>query len=43
MSWYFYPDNFPSYEDYVQYLKEKKFALEAPTEVAIKCFLKNLI
>ena len=29
-SWYFYPDNFSSYEDYVKYLKEKGFALEAP-------------
>ena len=28
-SWYFYPDNFSSYEDYVNYLKEKGFALEA--------------
>ena len=29
-SWYFYPDNFSSYEDYIKYLKEKGLALEAP-------------
>lgn len=29
-SWYFYPDNFSSYEDYVKYLKEKGLALEVP-------------
>jgi len=30
MSWYFYPeDRFSSYEEYVDYLKEKGFALEA--------------
>jgi hypothetical protein len=31
-SWHFYPDNFSSYEDYVKYLKEKGFALEAPNK-----------
>jgi len=30
MSWYFYPNNFSSYEDYVKYLKDKGFAIEAP-------------
>ena len=30
MSWYFYPDNFSSYEEYVDYLKEKGLAFEAP-------------
>ena len=30
MSWYFYPDRFSSYEDYVIYLKEKGLAFEAP-------------
>lgn len=30
MSWYFYPDNFSSYEEYVVYLKEKGLAFEAP-------------
>ena len=28
--WYFYPDNFSSYEEYVNYLKEKGFAFDAP-------------
>ena len=28
--WHFYPDNFSSYEDYVKYLKEKGFAVDAP-------------
>lgn len=30
MSWYFYPDEFSSYEEYVDYLKEKGLAFEAP-------------
>ena len=30
MSWYFYPDRFSSYEEYVKYLKERGFAFEAP-------------
>lgn len=30
MSWYFYPDRFSSYEEYVTYLKERGFAMEAP-------------
>ena len=31
MSWNFYPEKrFSSYEEYVKYLKEKGFALEAP-------------
>jgi hypothetical protein len=30
MSWYYYPANFSSYEDYVKYLKEKGFAFDAP-------------
>lgn len=30
MCWYFYPDNFSSYEEYVDYLKEKGLAFEAP-------------
>ena len=31
MSWHFYPeDRFSSYEEYVDYLKEKGFAFEAP-------------
>ena len=30
MSWYFYPDRFSSYEEYVDYLKEKGLAFEAP-------------
>jgi hypothetical protein len=29
MSWYFYPDRFSSYEEYVIYLKERGLALEA--------------
>jgi len=29
-SWYFYPDSFSSYEEYVKYLKEKGFAVDAP-------------
>lgn len=28
----FYPDNFSSYEEYVKYLKEKGFAVDAPTK-----------
>ena len=32
-SWKFYPDNFSSYEEYVNYLKEKGFALEAPADM----------
>lgn len=31
-SWHFYPDNFSSYEDYVKYLKEKGFAVDAPVQ-----------
>jgi len=31
MSWNFYPeDRFSSYDDYVKYLKEIGFAIEAP-------------
>jgi len=30
MSWYFYPDRFLSYDEYVKYLKEIGLALEAP-------------
>lgn len=30
MSCYFYPDRFSSYEEYIMYLKESGFALEAP-------------
>ena len=31
MSWYFYPENrFSSYEEYVNYLIENGFAIEAP-------------
>jgi len=30
MSWYFYPENFSSYEEYTKYLIEKGLALEAP-------------
>lgn len=30
MSWEYYPKEFSSYEEYVKYLKEKGFALEAP-------------
>ena len=31
MSWNFYPeDRFSSYDDYVKYLKEMGFALDAP-------------
>ena len=34
MSWYFYPeDRFSSYEEYVKYLKEKEFALEATKDM----------
>ena len=29
-SWYFYPDNFSSYEEYANYLIESGFAIEAP-------------
>lgn len=29
-SWYFYPENFSSYEEYVDYLKEKGLAFDAP-------------
>jgi len=28
--WHFYPDSFSSYEEYVDYLKEKGLAFEAP-------------
>ena len=28
--WHFYPDRFSSYEEYVVYLKDKGFALDAP-------------
>lgn len=35
MNWYYYPDNFSSYEEYVKYLKEKGLALEAPTDMHI--------
>ena len=36
-SWNFYPaDRFPSYEEYVAYLKEKGLALEAPKDVQYK-------
>ena len=28
--WHFYPDNFSSYEEYVDYLKERGLAFEAP-------------
>lgn len=30
-SWKFYPDRFSSYEEYVAYLKNKGFALDAPS------------
>ena len=30
MSWKYYPKEFSSYEEYVKYLKEKGFALDAP-------------
>ena len=30
MCWKYYPKEFSSYEEYVKYLKEKGFALEAP-------------
>ncbi len=30
MCWNYYPDTFSSYEEYVEYLKEKGFALDAP-------------
>lgn len=30
MSWEYYPKEFSCYEEYVKYLKEKGFALEAP-------------
>ena len=30
MSWKYYPKEFSSYEEYVEYLKEKGLALEAP-------------
>ena len=34
MSWNFYPeDRFSSYDDYVKYLKEIGFAIEAPKEM----------
>ncbi len=32
MNWYFYPDRFSSYEEYVKYLKEKGFAFDAEEE-----------
>ena len=31
-SWKFYPDNFPSYGEYVNYLKEKGLAIEVTEE-----------
>lgn len=31
--WNFYPENFSSYEEYVKYLKEKGFAIEAPESI----------
>lgn len=33
MSWYFYPDRFSSYEEYVDYLKKKGLAFEAPDDM----------
>lgn len=33
MSWYFYPENFSSYEEYAKYLIEKGFAIDAPNEM----------
>lgn len=30
MSWNFFPDSFSSYEEYVEYLKDKGFAFDAP-------------
>lgn len=33
MSWKYYPKEFSSYDEYVEYLKEKGFALEAPEEM----------
>jgi hypothetical protein len=33
MSWYFYPDRFSSYEEYVNYLKKIGFAIEAPKDI----------
>lgn len=30
MCYKYFPDNFSSYEEYIKYLKEKKFALEVP-------------
>ena len=34
MSWNFYPeDRFSSYDDYVKYLKEIGFALDAPKDM----------
>ncbi len=30
MNWHFYPERFSSYEEYVNYLKEKGFAFDAP-------------
>lgn len=37
MSWNFYPeDRFSSYDDYVKYLKERGFALEAPNKIYVE-------
>ena len=33
MSYKYFPIEFSSYEDYVKYLKEKGFALEAPEAI----------
>jgi hypothetical protein len=30
MSWMFYPDRFSSYDEYVEYLKQKGLAFDAP-------------
>lgn len=39
MAYRYFPIEFSSYEDYVKYLKEKGFAIEAPEE----CITKNII
>ena len=42
MSWDYYPKEFSSYEEYVKYLKEKGFALEAPDGMYKIEILKNV-
>lgn len=42
MTYRYFPNEFSSYEDYVKYLKEKGFALEAPEGMHKKEMTKNI-